>query len=1385
MSSYLTVRWTSLAKGSLAKGFLAKGFLAGAVAATLVAGMVWAGPDEKSPQLSTYKSASGEVYFALSVNPSGSAPVHPAHDVVVLVDTSASQTGVYRDDALAAAKQLMAGLDARDRVEIMAVDLDAVTMMSGFAPPDSSQVSRGLQQIKERAPLGSTDMLRVIGLAADRFLAESKRPRRVVYIGDGMSRANFLETQEFMQLIRRLVDHRISVSSYAIGPGQDVALLAVLANHTGGNLFLDGRDVSAQQAGSALASYVRGAVAWPLTGNQPTAIHELYPLRFPPLRWDRDTVVTGTMDDVEALEIAFQANAEGQVLEFSWTAPARDRADDYAFLTRLVELGRRDGGLFLPILGSAGLEQAKRTVASDSQQLSRLGQQAFASGDKDAARTLTTAALAHDPSNQQAEMVRTGLRNAVRDEPRVAQLGGDEFILAPGTQPEFIEGEVISGDYGGAEFGGVVPEARSELESPDGEFIDDVLARRKAQESFLKVTVRNGLVDGRKVMSTDPAAAVADLKMLLENIRKTPDISAEVRSQLISQIESGLREGMRREIEKEHRDALAAENRARGEEQYQLAKKAERESEKIKQLVDRFNALMDEGRYELASEAAVEAHREAPDLPITDQAVSMSGFASNHARLSRIRELKQVNFLSTLALVEEAHIPFPDEPSIIYPEKEFWQDITIRRDKWKAADLAEPGTAEERILSELKVLTEIDFLEMPLSEAIEYLEEVHDIQIEFDTAALDELAIDTSVTVTRQLEGITLKSALRLFLNDLELTYVIRDEVLMITSQERAAEEAITKVYPVADLVLPIMSGGMGGGMMGGGMGGGMGGMMGGGMGGMGGGMGGMGGGMGGMGGGFGGGGGFFSVEDDFRAFAVEDSLRLGVADSNRNSDVEGDTTSRDQATFFSKLAEQPSAPQPITLNLDEDGSTREAWDLFFSEQVRLPESRRVAPGDVRETVRRLMRKEKLAEIQDLILAAVSHGFPQPWMYEALGIVMRALEAPTSEIERALMSAVDFSHNVDEVYYIAIYMSRIGLEERALQLFREVAIANPTRPEPFAHALTIAQRLNDDPAIRWACLGVLGQAWPQDYVELQQRASRAARAALARLREAGQEQAASEFEAALEEAKVRDCLVKINWTGDADVDLLVEEPAGTICSMRNARTTSGGVMLGDASAASGSDSTEGISETYVCSKGFSGQYRLLIRPVWGEVTAGKVTVEVTTHDGSDKARTIRKQIPVGDKDVAVVFDLRGGRLNEPLRDHQVAQSAHRQLEVNRLVLAQQINQNNSNAFQDLVNARRLAAAVGRGPLIVGGVGYRPEITQLPEGITFMAQAVISADRRYVRITPSPMFSGITDVFTFNFVSGDGEQTEGGGGGGAFGGGGGGMGGGMGGMGGGF
>ncbi len=96
--------------------------------------------------------------------------------------------------------------------------------------------------------------------------------------------------------------------------------------------------------------------------------------------------------------------------------------------------------------------------------------------------------------------------------------------------------------------------------------------------------------------------------------------------------------------------------------------------------------------------------------------------------------------------------------------------------------------------------------------------------------------------------------------------------------------------------------------------------------------------------------------------------------------------------------------------------------------------------------------------------------------------------------------------------------------------------------------LRIAEQVDDVDALQWACSGVLGRAWPEQYSQIEQEARLLARATHQRLIEEGQPERAEAFLAGLQAATSHDLVVRISWTGDADIDLMVEEPSGTVCS---------------------------------------------------------------------------------------------------------------------------------------------------------------------------------------------------------------------------------------------
>lgn len=1319
-------------------------------------------------RLATFDSSTGEKYFALSLKPDHLGPPVGAHDVVVLFDTSASQTGMYRDDAIAALESMVDTLGPNDRVKLVAVDLNAIPLTDGFVAPKSAEMQQALRKLDLRAPLGSTDMVAALQGAIDSYGPASANPRSVVYIGDGVSRANVIESNEFETIVNDLVANRASVSSMAIGPSRDGRLLATLANHTGGMLYVDSDQNTGQDAGVAMAHAARGTVLWPVASKIPASVRESYPKQLPPLRADRDSILIGMLDGAGTGDLSVTYEANGKTIEQSWKLSPEASSADFGFLPQLVDKARPDAGLRLPTIGSAGLREAAQVMTNNAKQLAELSGHALRTGNLAGARTAAAAAVARDPGNPRAV--------AVLD-------AADKFASAPAGEASL---NLINHQGGGTS---AASDLLHEFEGESGAFLDKVETAKRVQSEAIQAEVETGLGQASQRMSSNPESARQALKVLLERVDTEPDLDTEVRSQLSGRIQSAIREVGRVTIEVENRRAHAEENKAAAVEAERLVEDTARKRQKIKQLLDRFNSLLDEGNY-FAAEADVASQVQdlEPGLPTGRVAIWNARNLKNFNGLTRFRDLRHRNFVDAMFQIERSADPFPDEPPVLYPDASVWEQLTLRRKKYASVDLSgKSGSSETRILSELDHETTFDYLDQPLKDVIEDISFTHNIPIVIDTKALEDFGIDTGTPITRSLKGTTLRSALRLMLNELELTYIIKDEVLQITTPEKAEEQLITKVYPVGDLVIPVISGG---GQFGGGGGGGFGGQQGGGQ------QGGGGFGGGGGGGGFGGGGGGFGGGGGGGFFAVEDELSLG-------GNTPAKTTAPTQPIAVPRKTLRAIA-RPIKLDRKSGDSLYDAWNAHFkAHRSDSAVDRLEHAKQVRETVRQLQAsaksrlnandekgaRAKLQEIVVLTQAAVRAGAPQPWMYEAMSIALLASNAPVEEVERALMSAVDFSTNDEEILHVASYMSRIGLESRALKLYREISAVNPMRPEPFVKGLSLAEQLQDEAGLQWASVGILSQAWEKEHREIEERAGRIAKTLFDKMQKDGRTSEAEQFLAKLNDAVTRDCVVKITWTGDADVDMFIEEPSATVCSGRNPRTTAGGVMLGDSYAHSGGNSLDGYSEFYVCPKGFTGQYRMFLKNVWGEVTAGKVTVEIWTNYGTPEQTYGKQQIPLGERDAIVNFDLKEGRRMEPLEEEKIATIDKGRLEVGRQILAQQLGAaSDSSSLRDYALAVRRGLADGRiDPRAFGrrgSVGFRPQITAFPEGNQMNAMAIIDASRRYVRFTllgSAPIASGITNVDTFNFVTGQGGAQGGGGGGGFGGGGGGGFGGGGGGI----
>lgn len=1352
----------------------------------------------------TYTTPEGETYFSMSLSLNQEAPASDAgRDVVVLFDTSASQTGEYRTTALAALRSCLNELNAQDRVQVMAVDLQARPLNAELAPADSRDVAQALQALEAQSPLGSTDMQAALNAAAQTLASSPANERVVLYLGDGMSTANLMGTSSAKQLMKNLRDNRIAVSSYAIGPQRDNQLLAVLANQTGGNVYVDEPmtqaepGVSASRAsqenlrrgeriGRILADWTHAQVAWPESSSTSVAIEASYPESLPPLRSDRDSIVVGRMAK-GASNLNVAATIGGQPVE--WNATATESNEANAYLPELVQQAQRNGGVTLATVGSAGLAEVGRVMNAGFDSLTEMAERAVAAGDLAGAGQIADAVLRRDPGNLRAQTVQRVVQRRGEENPddlnmiRTAQLeeldapaaGTGDLFADPADDNEIAVGDPVIIDnfqspaaaassptappQAGAmiddfEFSGeVYPPAGAVT---DGVFLDSIERKNKVFAQMLEKEVQSIISSARDIMSSSPDTAIQDLKLAMQSVRNAPELLANVRASLVDRLETALQQASRSAALKTELDRELEEVKAAARERRLLLDRLEQKREREKQLMARFNALMDEKRYIEAQEVASIVEEVDPNGVTPVAAQIWAAHSRAHYNNQVVRAAKAQGYIDALFEVELAHIPIPDNPPIVYPDAEVWRDLTERRQKYKSVDIGSKGDAELRISSALQSpLTGagLDFTDTPLEEVVVFLRDEYGIEIQLDVPALDDLGLSPDEPITVNLRNISLRSALRLMLKQLELTYMIADEVLLITTEEEAETRLTVKVYPVGDLVIdktPLVGGGGGGQLGGGGGGGGLGGGGGGGLGGGGGG--GLGGGGGGGFGG-GGGGGAFSLPEEVPASEPAEvtsdlvlTKRTASTIPAKKPTAQAEVSSLSPATQAQASKATAKAKLP---KIDTSVAPAKFWDDYFA-------ANQADPAVVRKAVRKLMKNKRYDHVESLIYGALRHGQARPWMYETLGISLQLSGKSPVDVERAIMSAVDFTTSPDQLMVIAQYLLSLEHDLRAIQVYQQVVKIDPLRHEAYVLGLRAAERSGDQDGIRWATVGILSQEWPESQAAISKTAMRLAKATLRQLK--GFEK--TEYQREIDQALSRDCLIRISWTGNADVDLIVKEPTGTVCSQAQARTIGGGVSLGDDFAAGSDPSNSGFKETYVCPKGFSGQYQAHIRRVWGDITADRVTVDVYTNYGSADEQHLQKQVELTEEDAIVVFDLNEGRREEPLEEQQLAMAINRQQAMSQAVLAQQL----SSLADPRVNTDRPADRLRRQRLLGGrgAVGFQPVIIQLPDGTNFTVNAVASADRRYVIVRPSPVFSTIGDVSTFSFTSGGGGDNGAGG-----------------------
>ena len=290
-----------------------------------------------------------------------------------------------------------------------------------------------------------------------------------------------------------------------------------------------------------------------------------------------------------------------------------------------------------------------------------------------------------------------------------------------------------------------------------------------------------------------------------------------------------------------------------------------------------------------------------------------------------------------------------------------------------------------------------------------------------------------------------------------------------------------------------------------------------------------------------------------------------------------------------------PKKPTPTEVKKPDPGRPGQAASM--PRRIgRTPSARAVSePGMIIATADYLVSIGQFTHAAEFLKADLRTAtVVRPWVYEALSLSLKLGKGSVEDIERAELSAIDMMPSDSQGYLKASRaMADAKRWDRAVAFCKQASVLSPRSPEPYSDALSYAREAKDVDGMEWASSNLLKNDWPtQNQKYPRQGAGRAqapeGHSGKGEGRRSGQ---ASRLDSAKKNLQ-RDLVITLDWKGQADLDLEVEEPIGTTCSFQQRQTPGGGTLLGDTL-------LEPNRKTYVASEAFSGDYEMTIKRMWG------------------------------------------------------------------------------------------------------------------------------------------------------------------------------------------
>jgi hypothetical protein len=253
-----------------------------------------------------------------------------SRDQVIVVDTGRAMFGERLRRASRLAVELAQQMDRRDRVTVLACDLECRPMPGGWHGPGAAAAHDVDAFLAGVEADGASDLVGAVREAGRVSGREGARDLRVVVLSDGAASAGTRgKSRVAAEVSESLSDPRTEVVTVPIGSDADVDTLGEIARGGGGTVVPYATGESLDAAALNVLSATYGAMLRDAELILPDGLHDIAPATLPPLRAGAETIVGARLKgDHASGDLVLRGKLGGDPFEARWPIDVRATADE-------------------------------------------------------------------------------------------------------------------------------------------------------------------------------------------------------------------------------------------------------------------------------------------------------------------------------------------------------------------------------------------------------------------------------------------------------------------------------------------------------------------------------------------------------------------------------------------------------------------------------------------------------------------------------------------------------------------------------------------------------------------------------------------------------------------------------------------------------------------------------------------------------------------------------------------------------------------------------------------------------------------------------------------------------------------------------------------------